>query len=71
MQSLHWRFNVHYISLGGNNFNVNAGTVPMQNVVPAAKFDQGLRDEIGNIRTAKLTFCLSKGEGFNAFKDSL
>ena len=45
MQSLHWRFNVHYIQPGGNCFNVNVAIVPMQDVVLAATFHQGLRDK--------------------------
>jgi len=44
MQSLHWRFNVHNIPPGGDYFNVNVGIMPMQNVVLAAMFDQGLSD---------------------------
>jgi len=38
--------NVHYIPPGGNYFNVNAGIMPMQNVVFAIKFHQGLSDKI-------------------------
>jgi len=46
MQSLHWRFNVHNIPPGGNYFNVNAGIMPMQDVVLAANFNHGLSDKI-------------------------
>ena len=46
LQSLHWRFNVHYIPPGRNCFNANAGIMPWQNVMFAAKFDQGLNDEV-------------------------
>jgi len=72
MQTLHWRFNVHYIlPPGGNYFNVNDGFMPMQNFCLLPSSAKAWVTKSLTTRTAKLTFCLSKVEGFNAFKDSL
>jgi len=60
--------NVHYILPGGNYLNANAGVVPMQNIVFAAKFHQRLSDGTVNDTHSQiriLRFKCGRVQGFS------